>query len=213
MISKRCVSHRARCFVGFPSAGRKGVSAVEKENQRVRLTKRLLRDTLFALLKEKPVNKLTVTEICAAAELNRSTFYQYYADPYALLEDAERDLIAQTDEYVARICADRGDVQYLTALLTFVREKKDVFFALFSRNADRDFEQKIMDSILNSIRAQIPFFADTAPRSSYIYQFLLMGNLAIMQQWIGRGCDLSVGEVAALTLRLSNAVMDASAGR
>ena len=182
---------------------------MEKENQRVRLTKRLLRDTLVRLLREKPVNKLTVTEICAAAELNRSTFYQYYADPYALLEDAERDLIAQTDEYIARICADRSDVQYLTALLTFVRERQNDFFVLLSRNADQDFQRKIMDAILDKIREQIPFFKDTAPSASYIYQFLLMGNLAIMQRWIGRGCDLSVEEVAALTLRLSNGVMDA----
>ena len=39
-----------------------------KEDQRVRLSRQLLRSALIVLLKEKNINKISVREICDAAE-------------------------------------------------------------------------------------------------------------------------------------------------
>lgn len=52
------------------------------ENQRVRLTKKLFRDSLIALLRKKKIYQITVSELCAAAELNRSSFYKHYGNVY-----------------------------------------------------------------------------------------------------------------------------------
>lgn len=49
-------------------------NAQKQENQRTRLTKRLLREGLLELLRDKPVEHITVKELCELAELNRSTF-------------------------------------------------------------------------------------------------------------------------------------------
>ena len=45
------------------------------------------------LLKEKPVNRITVKEVCALAQLNRATFYAHYSDCFALMESIENELI------------------------------------------------------------------------------------------------------------------------
>lgn len=47
---------------------------------RVRYTKLVIKDAFISLLKEKPLNKVTVKEICALAGINRATFYRYYCD-------------------------------------------------------------------------------------------------------------------------------------
>ena len=49
-----------------------------EENRRVRMTKRLLQDALLELLEEKSLEKITVTQVCSKADVNRSTFYAYY---------------------------------------------------------------------------------------------------------------------------------------
>ena len=54
----------------------------EKEDQRVMLTKRLLKDSLVSLLKEKTIFKITIRELCDTAGINRSTFYKYYDSQY-----------------------------------------------------------------------------------------------------------------------------------
>jgi AcrR family transcriptional regulator len=57
------------------------------EDKRVYKTQKHLRDTLIALLEEKPFEKITVKELCEYAHTGRATFYTYYDDKYSLLED------------------------------------------------------------------------------------------------------------------------------
>ena len=49
---------------------------MRKSDARVRYTHRVLKESFLSLLREKPVNKITVKEVCELAELNRATFYQ-----------------------------------------------------------------------------------------------------------------------------------------
>ena len=67
-------------------------NAQKQENQRTRLTKRLLREGLLELLRDKPVEHITVKELCEMAELNRSTFYAYYNDVPALYQEMGGEL-------------------------------------------------------------------------------------------------------------------------
>ena len=57
------------------------------ENQRIRLSKAMLKSALMRLLKEKPIEKISIYELCAAAQINRTTFYKYYGSQYELLAD------------------------------------------------------------------------------------------------------------------------------
>lgn len=49
-----------------------------KTDARVRYTVHMIQNVFLELLKEKPVAKITVKEICEHAEINRSTFYKHY---------------------------------------------------------------------------------------------------------------------------------------
>ena len=58
---------------------------MRKTDARIRYTQRILKESFLILLKQKPVNKITVKEVCEMAELNRATFYAHYSDCFALL--------------------------------------------------------------------------------------------------------------------------------
>ena len=49
-------------------------------------TKRALATSLKRKLKEKPLEKITVSDICADCEVNRQTFYYHFQDIYDLIE-------------------------------------------------------------------------------------------------------------------------------
>ena len=66
---------------------------MEKMDARKRYTQMMLKQSFLKLLKEKPVNKITVKEVCELAELNRATFYAHYSDCFALMESIENELI------------------------------------------------------------------------------------------------------------------------
>ena len=48
------------------------------KDQRTQLTYSLLRQAFTDLLKQKPIQRITVKELCQKAGVNRSTFYAHY---------------------------------------------------------------------------------------------------------------------------------------
>ena len=45
------------------------------EDRRVRKTKKAIQDVFCELTKEKKLNEITIKELCARADINKSTFY------------------------------------------------------------------------------------------------------------------------------------------
>lgn len=57
------------------------------DDRRTRYTRGVIRETFMDILKNKPFSKITVTELCRLAEINRSTFYIHYYDVNDVLDD------------------------------------------------------------------------------------------------------------------------------
>lgn len=72
-------------------------------------------------LVDKPINKITVKEICDLAELNRATFYTHYRDCFDLLESMERELVEEFRKSMELIHA--YDVSSLTEAIYGIAEK------------------------------------------------------------------------------------------
>lgn len=53
-------------------------------------TKRAIREGFLSLLNENSFDKITVLDIANRSSVNRNTFYYYYADIYALVDDVLR---------------------------------------------------------------------------------------------------------------------------
>ena len=62
---------------------------------RVRYTRMIIEKSFLELLKTKPMSKVTVTELCQAAQINRATFYKHYLDVADLLQKIEEVLFEQ----------------------------------------------------------------------------------------------------------------------
>lgn len=66
---------------------RKGDGAVPS------FTKKAIRESFLHLIAKKPLDKITVRDIVDDCGINRNTFYYYFQDIYAVLEDFYRDMI------------------------------------------------------------------------------------------------------------------------
>ena len=62
-------------------------------DRRVKYTKNIIKTTFLKKLEEKDINKITVSEICKDADVNRATFYRYYLDVYDLLDNIETEFV------------------------------------------------------------------------------------------------------------------------
>lgn len=91
---------------------------------RIKKTKRAIRTAFYELIKEKPLEKITVTEIAARAEINKATFYAHYETIHDLVDQLEQEAVA---EVISQLNTVQG---LLSAPRTFVKE----MYALLSKN-------------------------------------------------------------------------------
>ncbi len=159
-----------------------------KENQRIRLTRRMLRESLIRLMAEKSIHKISVREICSDAQINRTTFYKYYGSQYDLLKDMENEVLAQIDSYLGA-SEDRpaNDLQLLTMIVTYINDNIDLCRLLINNAVDSEFPERLLSlpGIQRLLGRQLVEQYDTYG-SEYIYQFVVNGGFSIIRQWINK---------------------------
>lgn len=62
------------------------MSGTGKVDLRVQKTERALMEAMMVLLKNKPFEDITVSDLCQAATVRRATFYKHYRDKYDFLD-------------------------------------------------------------------------------------------------------------------------------
>ncbi len=178
----------------------------DKENQRVRLTKQLLKASLMELMKEKTIGKIHVKEICENAEINRSTFYVYYPDPYALLDEIQNELVAHVREHLDKIDSASGNENYLEALMEYIRDHADIFRTLLCRQENILFQSSFVEASLSNLRKSVPL-KESETVNEYIYAYLITGCLSMVKRWIEADFDMSCPEMAGLLFTLSDSAI------
>ena len=78
----------------------------EKENGymdiRIEKTEKAIRNAFLELRAAKPLEKITVRELCSLACINKSTFYSHYEDIYALSQTLESETITAVLTNISR---------------------------------------------------------------------------------------------------------------
>ena len=170
------------------------------ENQRVRLSKELLKKSLTELLFEKSIHKISVREICERAQINRTTFYKYYGSQYDLLADMENQVLNEIEGYLStRVDNIRYDLSILDQIVTFVGEHPDLFQILFNNNIDPKFPQKLFN--LPIIREILTDHLQTMYGNDYheyVYSLIVNGGFSVIKDWINKENRESPEEIAEI---------------
>jgi len=176
-------------------------------NTAVRFNKALL-----ALLEKKPFEYITISELCAEAGVNRSTFYLHYENTCDLLRETTKYVL---NGFLAYFSADEAEQmsgfsernldelnfirkKYLHPYLAYIQENQRIFAAVLSCPKTFDFEsifQKLLKHIFDPI---LDRFCYPAEDRRYVMMFYLNGVTAIVSEWLRNGCNKSIPEVSAI---------------
>lgn len=158
------------------------------ENQRVRLSKQMLRQSLIKLLGEKAIHKISVREICDLAEVNRSTFYKYYGSQYDLFHDMEEEILEHVNAYLMDEGSSMaGDLSQITKLVAFVGENAELCRIIINHNIDPKFPEALVN--LPSLRRWIDthFRAEySKSEMEYVYGLVVNGGFSIIRMWLNK---------------------------
>lgn len=180
-----------------------------KDNQRTRLSKKLFQNAILELLEEKGgIEKISVRELCARAELNRSTFYAHYTEPREVLQEAEDEILTETAEHIKKIGAQMtgGGKEFISSFLRYVRDNDRVFRVLLVTAADPAFKSRFMQLSLLNLFEHMQLTMDDE-KQQYIYSYLLNGSFGILTQWIRSDYAAAVPELVELLFTLNSSAL------
>lgn len=177
-----------------------------KMDRRKKYTRMVVKDTLMQLLKERTISAITVKEICAHAEINRSTFYAHYSDQFDLLEQIETEIIEEMFTYLSQYNFDKEDetLQMTEKLLEYIVTKQDVCQTLFKENGDTSFQQKVMNVAHQFLMKNWAVDNLNEDNSEYLTTFIISGSIYVMKSWLYNGMDKTPKEMAELINNLIN---------
>lgn len=140
-----------------------------KNNLRFQQTERKIRDIFLELLKKKDISRITVKEICAAAHINRATFYIHHEDIYELMQCIESDMY----QYFKILFTVPGKTYSLRErflhLFSFIKEHQDFYrIYLSSQCRPQIFDHTILQD--SDIRLQ-KFMRQSEINSTLEYEY------------------------------------------
>ncbi|MBM6816907.1 TetR/AcrR family transcriptional regulator [Olsenella uli] len=132
---------------------------------RTRKTLRALREAFLALRRERPLERISVRELCERAEVSKATFYLHYHSIVELSSELQDELVGQV---VDGLSAPDG---FLRDARAFVRELFSAFVArgdevdaLFSRGQ----EHALVESVERALRRRV---LETSPERAEDLRF------------------------------------------
>lgn len=169
------------------------MAAGTSADARVRKTKRLLRTNLAKLMEEKSVGDITVKELCAACDINRSTFYLHYKDVYDLLHSIETQLeegferVLSQAPIEALYTGQSGHV--LDGVCQYLADNADICRLFLCRASDNM-------ALVNRVKAVVQdralaqwrrLYGGRTEWYEYTFAFIASGCIGMLQLWLQNG--------------------------
>ncbi len=144
-----------------------------------------LKESLLELMKEKPVDKITPTELCRHANINRNTFYTHYYSVRDVLEELELEFSNQIVESLStRFSASEYDVM-LQEICRIIYDRRDFCKILLSENGDTAFFNNVIGLGKPFVVAQWRDAGIDLPDEDMemFFAFIVSGSVAIIRKW------------------------------
>lgn len=178
---------------------------MEKENQRITLTKKLLKDGLLRLAKKKSIEKISVLELCRESGINRATFYRHYESPRDVLVEMERELFAQIKERIRKPVSMPDVERYLVEVCLFLEDNARTLELLILNNSDTLFVS-VLEELCNEVIyevANLNLFRNYDPESLEILALYYSGgSYFILRKWLLGELKKTPQQIAAMGYRL-----------
>ncbi len=147
------------------------------------------------LVREKPLDKISVQEILNEAEVSRRTFYTYFSDKYDLANSFYEHHV--TNELLPRYNGHNW-AEVLTDLLNYIYDNIAYFQQLKKYEGQGSFFEFLTQY---SFDCYAGFYKKNhglkklSPAQEYDIWFVTGGNIKVLEKWMESRCAMPIGEL------------------
>lgn len=159
-------------------------------------TKKIIKDTFWEILEEKPYNKITVQDIVNRCHVNRNTFYYHFQDIPMLMTDSIEDWMSDVIQKYGTL---ESPVDCLTYMAQECMKRKKAFLHLF-RSVQKDIFlsrlNKMGDDIIRTYIDKIGKYEQISKSEKEIfiksYKCIFIGSLL---DWLEEDASYDLSEL------------------
>ena len=162
-----------------------------RTDPRTRKTKRAIRNAFAKLLSEKEINDITVHDVAELAEINRKTFYRYYAGIYQVVDELENEIVRSYEQILGEIDF-RKDIEnpyrIFERLTATINTDLDFYGYLLSMQGNVSLVSKISGMLksktMETLLLHVPM---DAQKADIMLDYVISGMVAVYQRWFNAG--------------------------
>lgn len=177
------------------------------EDRRARRSRKLLKQGLLELMREKKFTEISVRDITDRMDLNRGTFYLHYPDTAALLQSVEEDMLAEAQTLVDAHLpeAASGTLRpVFEPILDYIVAHQELCRTLFTSGTGSGFVGRLQDLIYRNgvslVRAR--FHPESEDQLAYLLSFITYGLIGLIKEWFDRDMALPREQLLQVADRL-----------
>lgn len=151
--------------------------------------KKQITAALLALLKEKPLSEISISELTSRAGIGRVSFYRNYESKEDILKEESERLIREWGRFYESNPESAPETLF-PSLFDFYRDHKDFYTTLYHAGMS----SIMMETIVSTIRIT----PEMQNLEAYMKSFWAYGIYGWMLEWIKRGMQESGKELLVL---------------
>ncbi len=157
----------------------------EKENRRVTITKRMLKDALIEMLRYTDIHHVSIRDLCKRADVNRSTFYKHYTSQFDLLSDMEKDLLTFLSQTITE--HETQPIKIMEKVCIYLENNLEFGRLIINNNIDPAFPQRLF-SLAEVRGATINKNAIKMNETmmEYLYNYINYGSYKVLCDWLSK---------------------------
>lgn len=183
-------------------------TAEKKMNRKRAYSQRVIQEAFLELSKTTLISKITVTDICRVADVNRTTFYSNYDDISALVQGIVSELHQKLNSIMAQY--DRMDnEEFYIALLTIIKENATLCL-IMPQLSEREFKAMKIDFSF-PIKARSRRYHKSNPDQFNIaMEYIMWGTGLVIVKWLRRGMKPEIPVLAKQLMEINGFLMKIS---
>lgn len=151
--NKEKLNHRFVTIVGKPTSSENSGVIMDK---RIEKTRRGIFNAFIELRAKKPLERISVKEICELANINKSTFYAHYLDIYDLSDKIESEITAQIINGIDVDDLMREPSSLPKQLAVLYTSRQPLILTIFSGSRTQELPKKILSAIISQLNDKHP---------------------------------------------------------
>lgn len=181
------------------------VSPDKPLDRRQKKTRMAIQNALLALMRDKPLERITVSELAAVADVNRKTFYNHYRSLSDVRKELEQQHIHRFLSFIreAPTAQLRAEPTYfIEQLVTLMAENMERTRLIFDSGEQFYLARQFKDCALPALVEVAETKSKHPEYLPYVSDYMVNGLVCLLEKWVHSDAPISPKEFADIAVKL-----------